>query len=93
MRCSVKWRAETPLLPPYYAGDYLTMAENNPDLKFVYPKEGTNIFVDSMCIPASSKNVEAAQMFINFMLDPEVALANAGISLLRNTEYLGQKQS
>ncbi len=79
----------------YYAGDYLTMAENNPDLKFVYPKEGTNIFVDSMCIPASSKNVEAAQMFINFMLDPEVALANAeylcyatpNTSVRNNPEY------
>lgn len=64
-------------IAPYYAGDYLTMADTNPDLKFVYPKEGTNIFVDSMCIPASAKNVEAAHMFINFMLDPEVALANA----------------
>lgn len=82
-------------IAPYYAGDYLTMAENNPDLKFVYPKEGTNIFVDSMCIPASSKNVEAAQMFINFMLDPEVALANAeylcyatpNTSVRNNPEY------
>ena len=79
----------------YYAGDYLTMAENNPDLKFVYPKEGTNIFIDSMCIPSSSKNIEAAHMFINFMLDPEVALANAeylcyatpNTSVRNNPEY------
>ena len=53
------------------------MQANNPDLEMVYPKEGTNIFVDAMCIPANSKNVEAAHMFINFMLEAEVALANA----------------
>ena len=64
-------------IAPYYAGDYLTMADINPDLSFVYPKEGTNIFVDSMCIPWNSKNYEAAHMFINFMLETEVALANA----------------
>ena len=40
-------------LAPYYAGDFLTMQENNPDLAFVYPKEGTNIFVDSVCVPAT----------------------------------------
>ena len=34
----------------YYAGDYLTMLDNNPDLKFVVPKEGSNWFVDAMCV-------------------------------------------
>ena len=65
------------ILAPYYAGDFLTMQEINPDLGFVYPKDGVNIFVDSMCIPANTRNAEAAKMFINFMLEPEVALANA----------------
>jgi len=64
-------------IAPYYGGDYLTMADVNPDLAFVYPKEGTNIFVDSMCIPANAKNKAAAELFINFMCEPEVALANA----------------
>ena len=72
-----KMQAGNAAMAPYYAGDYLTMADVNPDLGFVYPKEGTNIFVDSMCIPSNSKNYEAALMFINFMLEPEVALANA----------------
>ncbi len=72
-----KMQAGNAAMAPYYAGDYLTMADVNPDLSFVYPKEGTNIFVDSMCIPENSKNYEAALMFINFMLEPEVALANA----------------
>jgi len=43
-------------------------------LDFVYPKEGVNIFVDSICIPKSSKNYEAAMMYINFLLEPEIAL-------------------
>ena len=64
-------------IAPYYAGDYLTMYDNNEDLAFVYPKEGTNIFVDSLCIPENAKNYEAALMYINFLLEPEVALANA----------------
>lgn len=62
---------------PYYAGDYLLMKSINDDLEFYYPKEGTNIFVDSMCIPSSAKNYEGALLFINFMLENEVALANA----------------
>ncbi len=64
-------------IAPYYAGDFLTMKDINEDLEFVYPEEGTNIFVDSMCIPSNAKNYEAAMMYINFMLEPEVALANA----------------
>ncbi len=61
----------------YYAGDYLTMKENNPDLAFVYPKEGTNIFVDSVCIPVGCQNKEGAELYINFLLREDVALANA----------------
>ncbi len=64
-------------IAPYYAGDYYTMLENNPDLGFVYPKEGTNIFVDSVCVPTSASNYKAAMMYINFLMEPEVALANA----------------
>ncbi len=68
-------------IAPYYAGDYLTMVETNPDLKFFYPEEGTNIFIDSVCIPKNAKNVEAAMLYINFLLEPEIATANA--------EYIG----
>ncbi|MBQ2734083.1 MAG: extracellular solute-binding protein [Clostridia bacterium] len=64
-------------LAPYYAGDFLTMQSINPDLEFVYPSEGVNIFVDAVCIPAGAQNVEAAHLFINFLMEPDVALANA----------------
>lgn len=72
-----KMEAGNAAIAPYYAGDFLTMQENNPDLAFVYPKEGTNIFIDSVCVPANAQNYEAAMMYINFLLEPEVALANA----------------
>ena len=61
----------------YYAGDCIGMAENNPDLAFVYPKEGTNIFVDSICIPKGCQNKDAAELYINFLLRGDIALANA----------------
>lgn len=62
---------------PYYAGDFLSMYENNNDLAFVYPKEGVNFFVDAMCILKDSKNKLAAELYINFLLEPDIALANA----------------
>lgn len=64
-------------MAPYYVGDFLSMKEINDDLDFVFPEEGVNIFVDSMCIPSCALNQEAAELYINFMLDPQVALANA----------------
>ncbi|MBR6610015.1 MAG: ABC transporter substrate-binding protein [Oscillospiraceae bacterium] len=64
-------------LAPYYAGDALTMMEENPDLGFVIPKEGTNLFTDAAVIPKDSQNVLAAHMYINFLNEVEVALANA----------------
>lgn len=68
-------------LAPYYAGDALTMIEDNPDLAFVVPEEGSNRFVDAMVIPKGVRHKEAAEDFINFMMEPEIALANI--------EYLG----
>ncbi len=64
-------------LAPYYAGDFLTMYDVNPDLAFCYPKEGVNFFVDAMCVPKNAENKEAAELYINFMCDEEVAIANA----------------
>ena len=61
----------------YYAGDFLSMYENNEDLEFFYPAEGTNLYVDAMCIPKSSQNKEIAERYIDFMLTEEPAVANA----------------
>ncbi len=64
-------------LAPYYAGDAITMMDANPDLGFAIPREGTNIFIDSMCIPEGARNKEAAEMYINFLCEPAVAKENS----------------
>lgn len=71
-----KMGAGDALIAPYYAGDALMIMDENEDLGFVVPKSGTNLFVDAMCIPTSSKQKEAAEMFINFMCEPDIAYAN-----------------
>ena len=63
-------------LAVYYAGDAITMMEDNPDLEFIVPREGTNIYTDAMCIPKDAPHKEAAEMYINFMCETKVALAN-----------------
>ena len=66
---------------PYYAGDAITMIAENPDLAFVTPKEGTNLFVDAMCVPKGAANKANAEAFINFMCDPE--------NMAKNIEFIG----
>ena len=68
-------------LAPYYSGDAGTLVENNENIKFIVPEEGTNYFVDAMCIPKNAKNVSGAEKFINFMCSTEAAMANR--------EYIG----
>lgn len=60
----------------YYAGDALTMMEVNHDLAFCVPKEGSNFFVDAMCIPKGAENKENAEAFINFMCETEITIKN-----------------
>lgn len=65
------------VLAPYYAGDIYMMTTRNKDLVGVLPKEGSNLFVDSMCVPKSSENTENAYKFIDFMTRPEISAANS----------------
>lgn len=60
-----------------YSGDALLMMQQNKDLDYVVPKEGSNIWYDSMVIPKNAKNVSGAEKFINYMLKPEVQAKNA----------------
>ena len=60
----------------YYAGDYLTMLDNNPDLAFVVPKEGSNWFVDAMCVLKNAQHKEEAEEWINFIASTSSNLAN-----------------
>ncbi len=60
----------------YYAGDFLSMKENNPDLAFAIPKEGANFFVDAMCVPKGARNKTEAEEWINFMCSYDASMAN-----------------
>ena len=60
----------------YYAGDYLSMLENNPDLAFVVPEEGSNWFVDAMCILKDARNKTEGEEWINFIASTDCNLAN-----------------
>ena len=64
----------------YYYGDFRTMHDVNPDLAFSVPREGTNLYVDAMCIPKGAPNKDNAEAFINFMCETEIGLANEEIT-------------
>ncbi len=68
---------EEAYIAAYYAGDAMTMMEENEDLAAYVPREGANMFFDSMCVLKSSQNKEAAEKFINFMCETEIAVRNA----------------
>ena len=72
-----KMKGESGAIASYYAGDFLSMYDANNNLAFFYPIEGTNVFVDAMCIPIDSRQKEIAECYINFMLSHDIAVANA----------------
>lgn len=68
-------------LAPYYAGDAVTLMDEYDHLSFVTPKSGTNLFFDAVCIPSCAKQKDAAELYINFLCEPDVAYAT--------TSYIG----
>ena len=64
-----------------YSGDALYCMQQNPDLAYVVPSSGSNMWIDSIVIPKNAENVEEAEMFIDFLCRPDIALMN--------TEYIG----
>lgn len=63
-------------LGPYYSGDAAILVDNSDNIAFAVPEEGTNHFVDAVCIPATSQHKVEAEAYINFLCDPEIAGAN-----------------
>lgn len=59
-----------------YSGEAIFMQKENPDLEYVIPKEGSNVWIDGWVIPKNCKNKEGAEAWINFMCKPEAALMN-----------------
>lgn len=76
-----KMGAGEAVLAPYYAGDALTLMGEYDHIGFTVPQSGTNLFFDALCIPKGAKQKEAAQMYINFMCEPDIAYAT--------TSYIG----
>lgn len=67
---------EEAAIAPYYTGDSYMLMNRNNNIGFVVPKEGTNKFVDAMCVPANSEHPKEAEAYINFMCDKAVATEN-----------------
>ena len=56
-----------------YSGDLIQLQSDNPDLRFAYPEEGAMLFTDNMMMPAKVQHPYAAETFMNFVYEPEVA--------------------
>jgi spermidine/putrescine transport system substrate-binding protein len=64
-----------------WSGDAIYCMRENPDLDYVIPKEGSNLWFDAMVIPKGTKRKKEAELFINYMCETDVAF--------RNTDYIG----
>jgi len=64
-----------------WSGDAREIMDENENLDYIVPSEGSNLWFDNIVIPSTARNIEGAHQFINFMLDPEVAA--------QNTDYVG----
>ena len=67
----LKWMAVV------YSGDAAYILGENEDMAYCVPKQGTNVAVDAMVIPANSKNPKLANVFIRYMLDYDASKANS----------------
>ena len=63
-------------IAPYYSGDAAILVEENDNIAFSVPEEGTNYFVDAICIPRTSTHKAEAEAYINFLCDPEISYEN-----------------
>lgn len=59
-----------------YSGEAIYTQSENPDLEYVIPKEGSNVWIDSWVIPKNAQNKENAEKFINFLCRPDIAKMN-----------------
>jgi len=67
----------TTWLAQSYSGDALQIMQNNPDVGFILPQEGTSLWIDSIVIPKSAEHKDLAYKFIDFLLDAENGKVNA----------------
>lgn len=58
-----------------WSGDIFQLMEDNPNIRYAIPQEGSIIWTDNLCIPRDAQHKEIAEQFINFILQPEVGAA------------------
>ena len=68
--------AENAVMGVIYSGEAYLGNQYNPDLQYVIPKEGSNLWIDSWVITKNCKNKEAAEKFLDFLCREDVASAN-----------------
>lgn len=78
------------LLVQGWTGEIARAAAENPDVGFVIPSEGTLVFVDNLAVPATSRRKRTAEVFINYLLRPEVAAQIANTTFYANTVAAAQ---
>ncbi len=76
-----KMIGEEAALAVVWSGDAMYTKRENPNLEYIIPKEGSNLWFDAVVIPKTSKNKKEAELFINFLCDKQIAFQNA--------EYIG----
>ncbi|MCT4688531.1 MAG: ABC transporter substrate-binding protein [Vallitalea sp.] len=74
-----------------YSGDAIVTSKLNESLKYIIPKEGSNLWFDAMCIPKTSKHKKEAEMFLNFLCREDIALANVNY-IGYSTPHVGAKK-
>ena len=71
-----------------FSGEFAKAIEENPDLTYIVPKEGTTIWVDNMAVPADAPSQVTAEIFINFLLRPDI-----GARLTNYTYYASPNEA
>ena len=59
-----------------WSGDAMYAIEDNDSLVYVVPEEGSNVWIDALCIPKTSENADAAMKFIDFLCREDIAQRN-----------------
>lgn len=65
------------VMAPMFNGDVLTIQAQNPNIKFIYPEEGAHVWTDFLVVSSASPQQTLAFQFLNFLNQPDIALANA----------------
>lgn len=87
-----KMKSGSAAISAYYAGDYLSMYEDEDEdveLEFFYPREGTNYYVDAFCVPYNSAHPELAEALYQLYVERGAGRGQCGVYLLCLSQQAG----